>query len=320
MSNHQLPDSDNDLMLARHIGSSLAEQRDLSNISDPLLDSLLSYKAERENTGVSESLDSQDMWNRIVSETKPDGSNIYTLFGKNKSVWAAAAGILISALIGVFYYTSQPQLIAESGREIATVALENGSTATLRPHSEIHLLSKNSKEIAYRLQGEAFFEVEKGDTRIFSVEAGSGEVRVLGTRFNLSSWGGQTQVYLEEGLIAFRHISADQTVKLEPGQSAQIKSDTNLIPRDTADVNPSEFTDWMNRELIFRNRTAGYVFSEFEQEFGIIIEASESVKSTSLSGGLALDDLEQSLQDLALVLNGEFTKVNQNTYKFESNR
>lgn len=320
MTTQLLPNNDPDLQLARRIGSYLEGHRiDFRDTGDAFSELLLQYKNQRSQQ--LPATNSNAIWEGISRETQPrkNTAKVYQLGrSKTRAIWATAASVLIAAFIGIYYFLiQQPQLIASSEQMIETVVLDDGSKITLRPYSSFYALSGNAEEHNYKLEGEAWFVVTSRPDRIFSVKAGNGKVSVLGTKFDLSNWGGKTQVYLEEGSIRFKNLNTKTSVTLNPGESAEIKADSLI---ETSSAAPTEFTDWMNRELIFRNRTARYVFNELEQEFNITITVPEFIKNTSLSGGLSLESVDQSLQDLALVLDGEFIKVNKNTYKFVPNR
>jgi len=323
MTDQTLPHNDPDLRLAHHIGEYLEGSIDLQAVEDPLTSPLVAYKKQRiEKSDSIPNYDSHTLWDTISRETEPkqESAKIYSL-GKSwpgsKAIWATAASLLIAAFIGLYYYTvQQPQVIASSAQSIETVVLEDGSKVTLRPHSTIFALPRSSDEHHYKLDGEAYFEVTSLPERTFSVQAGSGKVRVLGTKFNLSNWGNQVQVYLEEGSISFENLNTSDSVILSPGEAAEIEPD-ETISSGSAEL--SEFTDWMNRELIFRNKTARYVFNEMEQEFNIAITAPDSILNTQLSGRLSLEDVGQSLEDLSLVLNGQFTNEGNNRFNFVPN-
>ncbi len=324
MADQILPNNDPDLQLARRIGSLLQSKTDADKAEDPLLQTLLQYKELRSRQGETVAdFDGETLWDNISKETQPtEDTGIHQL---NKSgsksitrtVLAAAASILIAAFIGIYYYSMQPEVIASSSGAIQTVALDDGSKVTLRPHSTIYALSHTAKEHNYKIEGEAYFEVQPNGERTFSVKAGNSKVSVLGTKFNLSTWGNQVQVFLEEGSISFENIETNNSVTLNPGESAEIDAGEAIIT-NTADI--SEFTDWMNRELIFNNKTARYVFNEMEQEFSITISAPDSIQNTELSGQLSLEDAEQSLKDLSLVLNGRFVSEGNNRFKFVPNQ
>lgn len=324
MADQILPNNDPDLQLARRIGSLLQSNTDADKAEDPLMQTLLQYKEQRSRHGEAQiDYNRQNLWENISKQTQPTAdAKVYQpgISGSKsitKTVLAAAASILIAAFIGIYYYSMQPQVIASSSGAIQSVALDDGSKVTLRPHSIIYALSDNAKKQNYKIEGEAYFEVQPNAERTFSVKAGNGKVSVLGTKFNLSSWGGRVQVFLEEGSISFENMETNSSVILNPGESAEIDAGDAIT---TNIANVSEFTDWMNRELIFKNKTARYVFNEMEQEFSITISAPDSIQNTELSGQLTLEDAEQSLKDLSLVLNGRFVSEANNRFKFVPNQ
>lgn len=324
MTDQLLPNNDPDLRLALHIGDYLEGNDDLQGMEDPLISPLVAYKKQQNKRLDSiPSYDSQTLWDTISRETEPqqESGKIYRLgksWSGSKVIWATAASLLIAAFIGIYYYTmQQPEVIASSAESIETVVLEDGSKITLRPHSTIFALSKSSDEHHYKLEGEAYFEVASLPDRTFSVQAGNGKVKVLGTKFDLSSWGSQVQVFLEEGSISFENLNTSDSVILSPGEAAEIEPDETI---SSGSAEFSEFTDWMNRELIFRNKTARYVFNEMEQEFNITITAPDSTLNTQLSGRLSLEDVGQSLEDLSLVLNGQFSNEGSNRFNFVPNK
>lgn len=324
MADQILPNNDPDLQLARRIGSLLQSKTDADHAEAPLLQTLLQYKDLRSRQGETRiDYDSHELWENISSETRPGGNADIYQFDRSgsksitKTVLAAAASILIAAFIGIYYYSMQPQVIASSTDSIQTVALDDGSMVTLRPHSTVYSLNQNENELSYKIEGEAYFEVTKNAERTFSVKAGNGKVSVLGTKFNLSSWGGQVQVFLEEGSISFENTETNRSVTLKPGESAEIDTG-EAISTNISDI--SEFTDWMNRELIFNNKTARYIFDEMEQQFSITISAPDSIQNTELSGQLSLENRDQSLKDLSLVLNGRFVSEGNKRFKFVPNQ
>ena len=317
MTEQRLPDNDRDLKLARLIGRYLEGEDALTGHDDPLFDSLAEYKLSRsEREHVLQPADSQKLWQKISKETASDEENKIYPIGK-WSVWAAAATILIAAFIGIFYYLyteSQPQLLASTEDTIRIVQLDDGSEVRLRPHSSLYLLEAESGQFRYLLEGEAYFEIIPNEERLFSVLAGSGRVSVLGTSFNLSSWGERTRVYLAEGVIRFENIRSGNSAVLQPGQTASTAGRDSIVT--TSDIGAEEFTDWLSQELIFQNKSARYVFEEIEQHYGITIRAPRSVLDMKLSGELSLENAEQSLNDLSLVLGGTFRKSGDNTYTF----
>lgn len=313
----QLPNDDPDLILARQVGQALREGRSPESVDNPLIQELSAFRSRQYQKTDIQRAHSKQLWDRITKEIEQDSTSIPISVLKPKIMrWAAAATIMIAALVGTVYFQHLrgPELIAESGKLIENVQLSDGSEVTLRPHTKLHLLSKTENRSYYQLSGEAYFEVTSDPSRTFEVKAGNGRVRVLGTTFTVSSWGERTQVFLEEGSVRFENIESTASITLEPGQAASV-SKTQTQPVLT-EGDTEEYTDWLQQELVFKNKPAARIFDEIEQHYSITITAPDTVLNTSLSGSLSLKDQEAALSNLGLSLGGEFNQTDVQTFTF----
>lgn len=235
--------------------------------------------------------------------------------------WVAAA-VVILAMASLFLLLRTPgpevQLLAESGATRSTVTLADGSTVILRPHSTLHQSALTESEHAYILSGEALFDVAPASERMFTVEAGPGRVVVTGTRFNLNYRSHQARVYLLEGGIRFETTDRGQKVTLEPGMAAVIDEQDGLS--EPYGFEEEEVTAWMRDRLFFRDRAASSILAELEHHFDITIEAPPDVSQERLGGSIALETAGQTLEDLGVVLDGEFVRTGERTYEFKIER
>ena len=319
MSN-QLPHNDPDLKLARKLGQLRAEGKPLDSIDDPLITRLVQYKQQHDAVAEISSTQKENIWKRILSDAESStNSSSLKLFHSSTIRWAAAAIVLIGALFGFLYVQlwSGPSLIVESGTTIISTDLRDGSSVTLRPHSKLWSLDREPTQLLYKLQGEARFEVTPRKNRTFVVQTDKGKVSVLGTTFTLSSWGNKMQVFLEEGTVKVQALQADSAVVLSPGETAIVTQAQSIPEVQTAEIR--EFTDWLSNELVFNNRAAQIIIQEIEQEFNISITLPDAVKDRQLSGQLPLQTLTVALEDLELVLGGQFIKKGDQRYTFVSN-
>ncbi|MBO6524647.1 MAG: FecR domain-containing protein [Balneolaceae bacterium] len=313
---HNLPDNDRDLMLAQSIGKVLASKNDLTELKDELIDKLVDFKTRELTSYETNTPDSASIWNAIEFQTKHK-ANVLPMYQRPIAyTWAAAAVLLIAAFIG-FYWISlspTPELVAQSDSIIQTVTLEDGTEVTLRPYSELYELSSNDSERSYSINGEAFFDVTSDVNRPFSVQAGDGLVTVLGTRFNVSSWGSLTQVYLEEGSVRFES-SSQNSVILQPGQRSELLGGTITDP---VNATAEEYTDWLSNTIVFNASNPEDVVAEIGQHFNITININQLDDTSTLDGTLRLDSASQTLEDLGLVLGGTFRELSPNEYTFIS--
>lgn len=311
-----LPENDRDLLLAQQIGLSLESRKGTADIQDDLIGLLHDFK-QKEVSEILTYPSSSDIWEDIEEKTQKSKKTKARIvpFYQNPVVlrWAVAATVLIASFTGLFLYNqAQPVLIAQSKNQIEVVNLEDGSVITLRPYSSLfELTSKNSR--SYKLEGEGFFNVAKDPLNTFSVSTDQGVVTVLGTRFNLSTWGGSTIVYLEEGSIRFQDERKNST-ELIPGQSAQILEGRLSLP---SVANPNLYIDWLNNQLSLENTSVESAVSELEQHFNITLDITQIENPLELLGGtIILDEVDNTLSDLGVILSGTFRKTGERTYRF----
>lgn len=318
---HNLPNNDSDLQLSRAIGKVLEANQSFTDLEDALIAPLLEYK-HKELREIQALSVASSLWRGIEAKTKPTSSTkqsrILPLFSQKTIAWASAAVIIIAAFIGIFWLTSQPDLtlVASATNTVTTITLDDGTEVTLRPNTRLLTTStsrKKSNHRTYFLEGEAFFEVAHDPHSPFSVHTNDGTVTVLGTRFNLSTWGQTTKVYLEEGSVSLSAKTTGQKVILKPGESAHIIEDQLSLP---APANADSFTDWMHNILIFKATSPQEVIAELGQHFGIAIDIHLLEDTSGIDGTLRLDSLPQTLSDLGLVLGGTFRQISENEYQF----
>jgi len=125
------------------------------------------------------------------------------------------------------------------------------------------------------LEGEAFFEVTKSNTASFIVNTDKIDIRVLGTKFDVSAYRDDEQVstVLVEGSVELstsdRSAVGEEKYLLEPGQiGSWSKSMDNMKIAET-DVN--EYTSWINGEIIFRIRPFPEILKVLERHYNVSI-------------------------------------------------
>ncbi len=330
-----LPEDDRDLSMARRIGTRLDQRAPLDRAAeDESSDDasfyrvLLTFKQAREDT-VPPAGTAQRVWAALeqrieqdqaaASQPRPALRLIRSLTASRAArTWmAAAASVLVLVAVGWLLWNRAPSpvLLASAEASIVTYTAPDGSVVRLRPHSKLYALDQDAAR--YRLDGEGFFEVTKNEARTFTVEAGEARIAVLGTRFNVSTWGAQTAVFLEEGRIRFEHLASKQAVELVPGQQSGVMPDGQLIEPTLADS--SEYLDWLHREMNVESRPVDQVLDELGHHYAVAFEAPAALRTDTMTGRILLDRIDQSLHDLGVILEGRFVKIDEQTYRFVPN-
>lgn len=294
----RLPDDDRDLRLARRLDAGEA-----ADGSDRLHEALGALRPE----AAADAGAAERMWAGIASRTAPprparaaDRAPARGLRRVPTRAWALAASVALVAALGVWLWPSGPTLVAEAQGEIVRVATEDGSMITLRPNSRLFRLGE---ERAYRLEGEAQFAVASDPERPFTVAADIATVRVLGTQFVVSTWGAQTDVFVEEGRVEVS--GARSGVVLGAGEAASV---TDEVVRTLLEPDPEAATDWLRGEAVFDRVPVARVLDEVGQHFGVAITLPRSAEDQAISGTVPLEDVEQALGEIGRILDGQFVQ------------
>ena len=123
--------------------------------------------------------------------------------------------------------------------------LADGTRVWVNSASEVRFpncFSGGKREIY--VKGEVYLEVARDEKHPFVVHAGENEVRVLGTRFNLTAYPDEQKVIttLVEGSVEFRNNQS--SIRLKPGEQSVLDQETNNLEKQKVEV--SIYTSWVS--------------------------------------------------------------------------
>jgi len=184
------------------------------------------------------------------------------------------------------------------------ILLDDGSEVTLNANSTIKV-PKNLAHADVRevwLDGEAFFSIAKRPNHVrFAVHTDDLNVEVLGTRFNVNSRRGRTEVILSEGSVKLTRDwvgNGNSELLMKPGDYVSVsKSDTALVRRV---VVPEKFTAWQSNKLVFDETPLRIVAQKIEDYYGVKVEIEDmEIADRLLTGTLPNNDLGIVLRSLS---------------------
>lgn len=227
---------------------------------------------------------------------------------KKKRSWPAYAAIAASvALIftAFWYFWPVPdvQVITQIGEQESYILPDN-STVAINAASE---LSFNPKRWAQRkevhLQGEAFFTVTEGQQ--FTVKTSNGEVRVLGTEFNVWARDQQIEVICYGGLVEVSR--SGQNLNLSEGISAKWQNDQWQTDTLRAAIsNPS----WTRGTVSFTAAPLVRVLEELKRHYSIKVTLIGDARR-SYTGGFTINNLEAALINICEPMDLNYQLINQ---------
>lgn len=207
--------------------------------------------------------------------------------------WAAAASLLLLvSVIGLQLYTGNTTTKNTGHGYIATETLPDGSVVTLNSNSNLSYSKKDWEgNRKLNLEGEAFFEVEKGSR--FVVNTAFGEVAVLGTSFNVYARDGQLDVICMTGKVSVKNKDKSINKIILAGERATIDNGTLLV-KNTVDR-----SDWQNKKIYYDNAPIETILAEMENQFNkkFTIKAKDLSKY-NFTGVLSLESEEKAMENI----------------------
>lgn len=219
--------------------------------------------------------DTEEAWQKVDSEIESRNLRVRRIrnFGLVLSGMAASLLIFFSLNFFTDFFSGSEATIALSTTygSRSEVVLPDGSLVKLNAGSNIkYHYDKISRIRKVDFSGEAFFEVAK-NKKPFEILTPDGlKVKVLGTKFNLSTYpDDQTvQTSLFEGKVELSKGELPAMV-LNPGEMAVLDKTSNQISYAKGDI--SRTTSWMQNKLYMENMSLTDVCKYVERWYDVKI-------------------------------------------------
>ena len=191
--------------------------------------------------------------------------------------------------------------------------LSDGTKAHLNAGSSIKYPVKflKGQDRNVYISGEAFLEVAKDSLHPFIVSTDNINVKVLGTKFNVSAYPEDetSDVVLVEGAVSLYGSKAQYDQKnivlLKPGFKGSFNKISNKISNES--VITSLYTSWMDGELVFRNMDFNNILRKLERHYNVTIEnRNEELAAKRFNANFGKEPIVNVLQELKVNYGIEF--------------
>lgn len=220
--------------------------------------------------------------------------------------YAAVLLLIVSISGSVGYFISRSTVPASEyagiivpNGERSKVVLPDGSTVQLNGGSQLKFSPAfTSRKRTVLLEGEAFFDVAHDPSHPFVVETGNLQIKVLGTRFNVSSYPDDKTIttYLEQGKVEVS-IEGQGNTYLKPSEVLKFDKSTGKAVKQT--INDSRFSDWTRSVLNIKGETIEELAKKLERRFDININFGDhEVRKYIYSGSIKDENLDTVLEAL----------------------
>ncbi|MFZ1751423.1 MAG: FecR domain-containing protein [Saprospiraceae bacterium] len=239
-------------------------------------------------------IDRQMLWSKIEMTLElpayTDAPTVRSIFSV-KYMAGLLAAACIAALIIFLPMFNQVTNIETGVAQERTELLPDGSKIRMNANTKIAFNQKKWNNVRkVKLEGLAFFEVEKGKT--FTVETPKGNVTVLGTSFSVDTRYTSFEVVCKTGRVSV-HLPSGAEKILTKGDRLTFM-DNNLVYVPSDEAHPNNIS-WLEGVYTFENKPLSFVLGELENQFDVEVNISDELRSVPYTGYFRKADINDAL-------------------------
>ena len=210
--------------------------------------------------------------------------------------------ICLGALGYVIYQQQTPSdglltILTHQGEQVSVV-FPDSTQARMNQRSVLSYRAQafvKQREIAF--QGEGFFDVRHDSTHPFVIHTSGMRVKVVGTKFNLSSYPDSptATLCLFEGSVWLHSDKTKEEIHLKPNQKCTLDKATGRIKVVPFSEDAAYYTAWQRHEIVFRSTPLTQVVEEIGRVYGENIRLLNINGADRFTGTLPSSNLNQCL-------------------------
>lgn len=243
---------------------------------------------------------------------------------RKRNIWhyyrrVAAVLIPLIAISATLYFLTQPnKTSAEAWLEINVpegvrieFLLPDSTSGWLNSGAKLKYPAEFTRNRKVELIGEAFFKVKHIDHSDFTVGVKDMNIKVLGTKFNVSAYTNEafTEVVLKEGKVEINGTATVFNHFLHPGEKISYNHETSSL--NSSSVDPNIYSAWTNGYLVIDNEPLSQAVKKLERWYSAdIIIQDETLKNFRFKATFGDETLDEVLRFIAMT-----TPI---TYKIEN--
>lgn len=221
--------------------------------------------------------------------------------------WKRWAGMAIAAslvaVLAVPSLLSTSPTVYQTGDASRAIALEDGSSVLLAPHSSLSIEDGQSR---MALNGGAWFDIRHDPSRSLAITAGGVEIADIGTRFDVQANPGQVRVEVAEGSVSVSSAMLDRPIHLAEGRGLAFDARAGtamVMPLAAGDIG-----EWRAGRLSFDAAPLALVAADLSRYSGTRITVAKGVADRQFSGTLVIGNGEAAVRDLSQLMGIELRR------------
>ncbi|WP_163713084.1 FecR family protein [Mangrovibacterium lignilyticum] len=290
----------------------LKQWEDNSPENQSFLNLLKQYWDSPENSEQAERMESAKGRLLIRTNETSTGKSLNKLRTINLNFKRIAAVLLIVlSVVSVTAYflgqrnyplTNNQFVISTLPGQKSKVKLPDGTSVWINSDTELEYSTDRNNRIV-TLSGEAYFEVAHSKDHPFVVKLGGWNIRVLGTKFNVSNYpeSEMKEASLLEGKISVQTRNHEADMEIIPGEKITFNAKTKDIVKEKASVKDDIL--WVDGVLLFNNESFQEIVLRLEKYYGVSFEYNpDDFKNIHYTGQLDNLSLRNVLEFMSLTM------------------
>lgn len=200
--------------------------------------------------------------------------------------------------------------------EIFKLKLSDGTLVWLNAGSKLRFpqsFDTSDKKRTVYLEGEAFFDVAKNKDQPFIVNTQEVDVKVLGTKFNITSYENDddiTTTLVEGSVSVYETRTPGNEMHLTPSFQANYDKFGNSFRKAKVDVDAC--TAWMQNRLVIDNLQFSEILVRLERRYAVkFVDKAKNLNDEFYKGEFVDEDIASVLKTISM--STPFTyEINQN--------
>ncbi|MCB2079683.1 MAG: FecR domain-containing protein, partial [Novosphingobium sp.] len=196
---------------------------------------------------------------------------------------AAIAATLVAVLAVPQFMQANPELY-ETGGTARTIALDDGSSVILAPHSSLRIEGKRQERMA--LSGGAWFDIRHDPSRPLAITAGEVTISDIGTQFDVQQGEGHVRVEVAEGKVQMAASALSRPIALSAGKGVYydgVRGSAVVAPVATDDAG-----EWRSGRLTYSAAPLPLVTADLSRYAGVSVTLPADLRDRRFSGTLVI--------------------------------
>ena len=242
-------------------------------------------------------------WERVRKKLPKQGKTVsFYPSVSQRMVLRFAAALALFITVGVFVYrfanTADPEAVRlASGQIMLSDTLPDGSDVFLNRQTTIEYTYHSEKNtVKADLVGEAYFDINHDEEKVFIVEAEGTLIKDIGTAFNVRAYPDSStiEVFVEEGEVIF-YTEENPGISLKANARGVYHKDTRKFT--IADPKPN-ITSYKSKAFVFSNQSLAAVAEKLNDVYNTRIEVGENLKDCRITVSFN----EESVEEIAEII------------------